>query len=115
MKLINTSFFLVLYVGSMAIANDHFKMVVQLGDKKSEFVIEEGVTKPEDFSYFMKKAMEISKLGSQDQKFCKRDFYLLSVNTKAVKKDIYACARSKVAVAKKVKNLANLLSVQYGK
>lgn len=85
----------------------------KIGDKKVEYVLSPEKTKPDQLQFFLKKSQSILKFKSHDSKFCPKEIFELNVVEGKNKKSIMACARSKTKLTKEMKNLANLLQVQY--
>jgi hypothetical protein len=115
MKKIITTFILLSFSFNVSAADEEvilFKSLI--GDKTVEFSLSSEKNKPDQFSYFSKKANSILKLKSHDSKFCLRDFLELKINKGKKTRKVLACVRSKTKLTKEMKKLANLLQVQYG-
>ena len=91
--------------------NINFKS--KIGDKKVEYILSQEKTKPDQLQFFLKKSQSILKFKSHDSKFCPKEIFELNVVEGKKTKTILACARSKTKLTKEMKNLANLLQVQY--
>lgn len=85
-----------------------------IGDKTVQFSLSSEKNKPDQFSYFSKKANSILKLKSHDSKFCLRDYLELTISKGEKNRKILACVKSNTKLTKEMKKFANLLQVQYG-
>jgi hypothetical protein len=115
-KIVTTAFLLLIFSFNVSAADEEvilFKSLI--GDKTVQFSLSSEKNKPDQFSYFSKKANSILKLKPHDSKFCLRDYLELSITKGQKTQKTLACVNSKTKLTKEMKKLANLLQVQYGK
>lgn len=89
----------------------NFKSVI--GEREVAYNLNQDKTKPDQLQFFLKKSRSILKLKSHDLEFCKTEKFELTLKEGSHKKTVMACVRSKTKLTKEMKNLANLLHVQY--
>ena len=113
-KAVIINFFLIWFFQT-AVASEKIKISFKskIGDKISEYNLDETKTKPDQLQFFLKKSKNILKLKSHKQKFCENEKFELILVEGTVEKRTLACVRSKTKITQEMKSLANLLQVQY--
>lgn len=108
-------FILICFSFSSSWAQQNIKLSVHIGEKQTEYIISDETDQKKEFKFFYEKVQEIFKYKSHEIKFCKRDFIKLVFSENNKVQNHLACIRSKTPLSDKMKNLANLLKLQYGK